>query len=62
MAMKELARITLDAKQVKQACELFVESRINSAEEQASASVPVGTLVTISVSKKRAPRKSKVAA
>ena len=39
MAMKELARFTLDAAKIREACEAFVAPRINLKEEEAHATL-----------------------
>lgn len=62
MAMKELVKFTLDAKQIRRACEQYVGPRINAEVEVADAIVPADYSILIIVSKKRAPRKAKVAA
>jgi len=58
--MKQLMRITLDAKQVREACETFVATRIDTATEVADAIVPADTSIVVTVSKRRAPKKAKV--
>ena len=62
MAMRELMKITLDAKQVREACELYVNRRIEPLTEVADAIVPADLTIMVTVSKRRAPRKAKVAA
>ena len=61
MAMRELMKITLDAKQVREACEDYVAPRINTTMEVADAIVPAETTIIVVVSKRRAPKKTKVA-
>ncbi len=62
MAMRELMKITLDAKQVREACELYVNRRIEPLTEVADAIVPADLTIMVTVGKRRAPRKAKVAA
>jgi hypothetical protein len=62
MAMKQLVRFELDAKQVREACEAFVAKRIDTTTEVADALVPDATLIMVTVSKRRAPKKPKTVA
>ncbi len=59
MAKHELMKITLDAKQVREACELYVNRRIEPLTEVADAIVPADLTIMVTVSKKRARRKVK---
>ena len=59
--LQELMKITLDAKQVREACELYVAKRIDTTIEVADAIVPADLTIMVTVSKRRAPRKVKVA-
>ena len=61
MAMKLLLKVTLDARDVREACALWARERIGSAEEQtfATLGVPDDLSVTVEVRKAPAPRKPK---
>lgn len=59
--LQELMKITLDAKQVREACELYVAKRIDTMTEVADAIVPADMSIMVTVSKKRAPRKIRAA-
>ena len=63
MAMKELMRVQLDARQIGAALEAAVAARVLGADQEAVAiDVPEGTLLTVVIRRKRAPRKAKAVA
>lgn len=57
MAMKELLTVTLNAKQIREACQAYVERRINTASEEAIAEVQADAQIIVVVRKKRGQRK-----
>lgn len=57
MAMRELLRVTLDARRIKEACEAYVGHLVNGGTEEARANVPADMTITVIVSKRRKPRK-----
>ena len=61
MAMKELARMTLDAKMIRAAVELAVSDRaLKSSDEEAIAiDVPDELAITVVIRRKRTPKKGK---
>lgn len=59
MAMKELFTVTLNAKQIREACEAFVRPRIDSHSEEAIAEMAHDLEITVVVRKKRGARKTK---
>lgn len=61
MAMKELLKVTLDAKQVREACEAWAFERTAMDAAQVIGSVggiADDAVVTVTFSKRRAPRKA----
>ncbi|HWG34679.1 MAG TPA: hypothetical protein VN650_10950 [Gemmatimonadaceae bacterium] len=62
MAMKQLVKFTLDAKQVREACEAFIARRIDTTTEVAAAIVPADTSIMVTVKKRHAPKKPKTVA
>ena len=61
MAMKLLLKVTLDAKQVREACIEWAEARtgITEASTFAAAGIPDDLVITVEVRKAQAPRNRK---
>lgn len=61
MAMKLLLKVTLDAKQVREACALWARERIGGTEAATFAALGIADdmVVTVEVRKAQAPRKPK---
>ena len=61
MAMKLLLKVTLDAKQIREACVEWAEARTGITEASTFAAIGIADdmVVTVEVRKAQAPRKSK---